>query len=227
MARRRPSARARSIAVMVVLARAASARAQSVERRESHAIEGRFDFTPLTAIGLNPNEITVTVSTESHGKRFARVRADGTFALRDVPAGRHRLDVDALGLNYPPLAVTVRGENDDEGEPGSVVATYAEDVEVVVETMPLKMVPASVAEYFEPATTLRPADVVKHPLFLVMCAMVLAVLMPKLLEMIDPEELEALRRDMARAGAKMERTTNAPRPERVAATSTSNANKMD
>ena len=198
--------------------------ASAVVMKETHEVTGAFDPSTLAARGVRPRDVDVALVMDSGERRTARVRVDGTFALRDVPPGTHRVDVRAIGLTFPPLVVTVRGEDDPEGEAGSVVATYAEDRSVRVETKPLKMTPVSTAEYFEPAPTVSLRALLKNPMFLMFWMMIFAYFAPKLLDAIDPEELQEL------VGGGDERAQKAPAEARrasSAAASTSNADKVD
>lgn len=201
--------------------------ATAVMMKETHVVTGVFDAMTLARRGVHLSDVAVALAMDSGERRTARVRADGTFALRDVPPGTHRVDVRAIGLTFPPLAVTVRGEDDPEGEAGSVVATYAEDRAVQVETMPLKMTPVSTAEYFEPAPTVSLQALLKNPMFLMFWMMIFAYFAPKLLESIDPDELQELVGGGDGARASKPNPPAGAEARRVQAASTSNANKVD
>ena len=171
--------------------------------RERYALDGALALEPLRATGVETRNIRVTLSTEFHGKLHARVRGDGTFVVRDAPAGTHVLRVRAVGLTYPPVEVRVRGR-DESGDEGSesgeveVEATYAEDRSVMLETKPLRLVPVSRAEYFEPASSVSLAGLMKNPMALmVIMSVFLAYVAPKILEGIDPEELQRMQEEMA------------------------------
>jgi len=167
--------------------------------RERYALDGALALEPLRATGVETRDIRVTLATEFHGKMHARVRGDGTFVVRDAPAGTHVLSVRALGLTYPPVEVRVRGvEGGEGGDDVEVEATYAEDRSVVLETKPLRLVPVSRAEYFEPASSVSLAGLMKNPMALmVIMSVFLAYVAPKILEGIDREELQRMQEEMA------------------------------
>ena len=171
--------------------------------RERYALDGALALEPLRATGVETRDIRVTLSTEFHGKLHARVRGDGTFVVRDAPAGTHVLRVRAVGLTYPPVEVRVRGRDesgDESSESGEVEveATYAEDRSVMLETKPLRLVPVSRAEYFEPASSVSLAGLMKNPMALmVIMSVFLAYVAPKILEGIDPEELQRMQEEMS------------------------------
>ena len=54
-------------------------------------------------------------------------KKDGTFTLLDVPPGDHELQIVAIGFSFPPIVVSVDGEND-----GEVVARYSEDMSTIL-----------------------------------------------------------------------------------------------
>jgi hypothetical protein len=207
---RRATARAvaRALALACALltratvARATDARDGAMVTRARYDVDGALDADALRARGVDTRAIRVTLRTDAHGTLTAKVRGDGTFAVRDAPAGRHVLDVHAVGLNFPPVAVRVVGadEDDDDAREGDVEAHLAEDRAVRVPTKPLRLTPVSTLEYFEPATRVTPASAMKNPMaLLVLASVFLAFVAPKILEGIDPEELKRMQEELTGA----------------------------
>ena len=173
----------------------------AVVTRERYVLDGALDEGALRAHGVDTRTIRVTLNTEAHGKIGAKVRGDGTFAVRDAPAGRHVLDVHAVGLNFPPVAVRIVGADDGEGgKVGDVEAHLAEDRTVTVPTKPLRLTPASTLEYYDPASSVSLGSLLRNPMALmVIMSVFLAVVAPKILEGIDPEELKRMQAELAGA----------------------------
>ena len=111
------------------------------------------------------------------------------------------LDVHAVGLNFPPVAVRIVGADDgDGGKVGDVEAYLAEDRTVTVPTKPLRLTPASTLEYYEPASSVSLGSLLRNPMTLmVIMSVFLAVVAPKILEGIDPEELKRMQAELAGA----------------------------
>lgn len=174
----------------------------SLVTADRYAIEGALEMRPLKSMGVDTREVRITLGTERHGKIRSALRADGTFTVPDAPPGTHVLDVHATGLTYPPIRIRIYGENeiggDDVKDPGTIEAVYAEDKSVSLETKPLRLSPVSVAEYYEPSSSISIRAIMKNPMALmVIMTVFLAYVAPKLLEAIDPEELKQMQEELA------------------------------
>ncbi|CAL6366777.1 unnamed protein product [Bathycoccus prasinos] len=181
-------------------------------------------FIPLESV-IPPLEsagevkITLTISGGS-GKQKVRTtpKKDGTFCLLDVPPGDHELQIVAIGFSFPPIVVSVDGEND-----GEVVARYSEDMSTILPKVKMpekttiqtpkkndeeenaKMVdrvviaPVSKVDYFEPSNRVTLLGLLKNPMVLmVLMTVVMAVAVPSLIRNMDPEALEELKKEMGK-----------------------------
>ncbi|CAL6373398.1 unnamed protein product [Bathycoccus prasinos] len=181
-------------------------------------------FIPLESV-IPPLEsagevkITLTISGGS-GKQKVRTtpKKDGTFCLLDVPPGDHELQIVAIGFSFPPIVVSVDGEND-----GEVVARYSEDMSTILPKvkMPEKttiqtpkkndeeenaktvdrvvIAPVSKVDYFEPSNRVTLLGLLKNPMVLmVLMTVVMAVAVPSLIRNMDPEALEELKKEMGK-----------------------------
>ena len=158
-------------------------------------------------------KITLTISGGS-GQQKVRTtpKKDGTFALLDVPPGDHKLQIVAIGFSFPPIVVSVDGEND-----GEVVMRYSEDMSTILPKVKMpekttkkneesaKMVdrvvvaPVSKVDYFEPANRVTLLGLLKNPMVLmVLMTVVMAVAVPSLIRNMDPEALEELKKEMGK-----------------------------
>jgi len=174
----------------------------SLVTADRYAIEGALEMRPLKSMGVDTREVRITLGTERHGKIRSALRADGTFTVPDAPPGTHVLDVHATGLTYPPIRIRIYGEDEigggDVKDPGTIEAVYAEDKSVSLETKPLRLSPVSVAEYYEPSSSISVRAIMKNPMALmVIMTVFLAYVAPKLLEAIDPEELKQMQDELA------------------------------
>lgn len=158
-------------------------------------------------------KITLTISGGS-GQQKVRTtpKKDGTFALLDVPPGDHKLQIVAIGFSFPPIVVSVDGEND-----GEVVMRYSEDMSTILPKVKMpekttkkneenaKMVdrvvvaPVSKVDYFEPSNRVTLLGLFKNPMVLmVLMTVVMAVAVPSLIRNMDPEALEELKKEMGK-----------------------------
>ena len=181
-------------------------------------------FIPLESV-IPPLEsaaevkITLTVSGGSGAQKVRTTpKKDGTFTLLDVPPGDHELKIVAIGFSFPPIFVSVDGEND-----GEVVARYSEDMSTILPKVKMpektiqttttkkndeenaKMVdrvviaPVSKVDYFEPSNRVTLLGLLKNPMVLmVLMTVLMAVAVPSLIRNMDPEALEELKKEMGK-----------------------------
>ena len=154
---------------------------------EHHNVVGTVAMKLMPDVRTSDVKITLVVNG---GQKIAtRVKPDGSFALLDVPPGSHLMDTFALGYTFPPLRVKVQPD-------GHVRAEYAEDPTEWFEA-PLQLRPVSAAAYFEPRQGFTLRSLMRNPMFLMVSLTVLmAWVMPKLMEGMDPEELKAIQDKM-------------------------------
>lgn len=128
------------------------------------------------------------------GVRGVGVREDGTFVIRDVPAGSHVLDVHHVDYSFSLVKLDI----DENGQISSqlhtancVLNTAARPVRVAY---PLMMAPTDKVTYFVPRESFDPLSLLKQPMILMMVfTMIMVVVMPKMMGNMSPEE----KRDLA------------------------------
>lgn len=120
------------------------------------------------------------------------VKADGSWALLEVPPGTHMLHVAALGYVFPVYRIDVSAKHH-----GRTRISFAEDKRQVLEE-PFVLEPYKEAEYFEPRQEFSIASLFKNPMYLMMAvSIVMMFLLPKMMENMDPEELKQMQERMA------------------------------
>ena len=153
-------------------------------------------------------KITLTVSGGSGSQKVrTRPKKDGTFALLDVPPGDHTLQIVAIGFSFPPIIVSVDGENN-----GEVVMRYSEDMSTILPKLKtpegttkektierVVVAPVSKVDYFEPSNRVTLLGLLKNPMVLmVLMTVIMAVAVPSLVRNMDPEALEELKKEMGK-----------------------------
>ena len=175
-----------------------------------------FGFIPLESV-IPPLEsagevkITLTISGGS-GKQKVRTtpKKDGTFCLLDVPPGDHELQIVAIGFSFPPIVVSVDGENDGEDmstilpkvkmpEKTTIQTTKKNEEENAKMVDRVVIAPVSKVDYFEPSNRVTLLGLLKNPMVLmVLMTVVMAVAVPSLIRNMDPEALEELKKEMGK-----------------------------
>jgi hypothetical protein len=148
-------------------------------------------------------KITLVVSGGASMQKIrTQAKKDGTFTLLDVPPGEHSLQIVAVGFSFPPVVVSVDGENN-----GEVQMRYAEDASTILPKMReektgyerVQIQPVSELDYFEPSNRLTLIGLLKNPMVLmVLMTVIMAVMVPKMIANMDPEALEELKKEMGK-----------------------------
>ncbi|GBG27899.1 ER membrane protein complex subunit 7-like [Hondaea fermentalgiana] len=124
------------------------------------------------------------------GKTVGVVRKDGSFVLRDIPAGTYSLEVGSTTYSYPLYLLNV-------GESGRISAQFWVGKKRRELQHPLRLEPYGEQNYFEPRKTISIGSLFMNPMLLMMAAMMgFMFLVPKLQEGMDPEELKKMQEDM-------------------------------
>ena len=153
------------------------------------SFRGKVDFGGLPSTNL-------IVRCDALQQAF--VRSDGTFVLRDVPPGLHEITVvDAL-RSFSKATV----ELDSNGKLGriieSVPAQQPNQAPIRREIKTLLLKPLGLIDYFEKRQQMSASSLFANPMMLMMFfTLGLGVLMPKLMENMDPEELKQMQEQMA------------------------------
>lgn len=132
------------------------------------------------------------------GVQQAPVRSDGSFAVYDVREGVHTLEVDAPGWYFEQIKLDVRRK----GTQLKARATFnGESGGGKVLAVPLQLHPATRHKYFEEREKFDPTVYLKNPMVLMgLMAALMAFVMPKMVENMDPEERKKIQDDFKKGG---------------------------
>ncbi|KAF3789043.1 ER membrane complex subunit 7-like protein [Nymphaea thermarum] len=118
---------------------------------------------------------------------------DGIPNSHGVPAGTHLIEVAALGYFFSPVRVDISARN-----PGKVQATLTETRRSLNE---LVLEPLREEYYYEKREPFSILSLLKSPMGLMVGFMLVAVfLLPKLMENLDPEEMQRAQEQMRSQG---------------------------
>eukprot|EP00270_Netrium_digitus_P006441 TRINITY_DN1892_c0_g1_i1.p1 TRINITY_DN1892_c0_g1~~TRINITY_DN1892_c0_g1_i1.p1 ORF type:complete len:206 (-),score=71.28 TRINITY_DN1892_c0_g1_i1:304-921(-) len=149
-------------------------------------VEGQILLTPDQKVRMTAVKIFL-----DGGERVAFPRTDGRFSLHGVSAGTHLLEVAAIGVFFPPVRLDVSARLN-----GQVRAAMAEDPSTLLPD-PLVLIPARTEEYYEKREPLSVLSILKSPMGLMVAFMVVAmVILPRLMDSIDPEEMKKMQEEM-------------------------------
>ncbi|VVB10721.1 unnamed protein product [Arabis nemorensis] len=159
---------------------------------DSYTITGRVRIPASTAIGHAAKFSNIKVVLNG-GQYITFLRPDGYFTFHKVPAGTHLIEVYALGYFFSPVRVDVSARHR-----GKVQATLTETRRSLTE---LVLEPLRAEQYYEMREPFNVMSIVKSPMGLMVGFMVLVMfVMPKMMENIDPEEMNRAREEMSSQG---------------------------
>ena len=151
-------------------------------------IEGTLrlpDETPVnsTKIALNNGEM-ITYS-----------KLDGSFVFYNVPKGVHLLDVHSHQLHFGQVKIQLLEDAMDA--PKCIEYAFPGAPKQVVKH-PLLLKAHAKVQFFQAKPGFSPMSLLKNPMMLMMLFSVgMMVLMPKMMENLDPEEREKMQKQMA------------------------------
>ncbi|KFK29825.1 hypothetical protein AALP_AA7G183700 [Arabis alpina] len=155
---------------------------------DSYTITGRVRIPASTAIGHAAKFSNIKVVLNG-GQSTTFLRPDGYFTFHKVPAGTHLIEVYALGYFFSPVRVDVSARHR-----GKVQATLTETRRSLTE---LVLEPLRAEQYYEMREPFNVMSIVKSPMGLMMGFMLIVMfVMPKMMENMDPEEMNRAREDM-------------------------------
>jgi len=126
----------------------------------------------------------------NRGEYTAIVRLDGSFAINDVPAGSYSLDVTMVEYLFAPIRLDVSGREDGSAQVKATVAGRREKV-----SYPLILKPQRKAEYFQQRVPMDVFSLLRNPTVIMVLVMGMTVFVfPKLMNNMDPKEMEELRK---------------------------------
>lgn len=169
------------------LPRISHSRAHSAAETPTATIKGTLllpDATPvnMTRVALNA------------GEQLTYSRLDGTFAFYNVPPGVHLVDVYSHELMFGQVKIQLLEDSMDA--PKCIEYAYPGANKQPI-AHPLVLTASASYEYFEQRPGFSIFSLLKNPMLLMMVFSVgLMYLMPKMMENMDPEEQERMRKQM-------------------------------
>ncbi|CAI9092668.1 OLC1v1027980C1 [Oldenlandia corymbosa var. corymbosa] len=161
---------------------------------DGYTITGRVKIPGTSSLGVGlPAKVSNVKVILNGGKSVTFLRPDGYFSFHNVPAGTHLIEVAAIGYFFSPVRVDVSARN-----PGKVQAALTETRKGLSE---LVLEPLSEEQYYEIREPFSIMSVVKSPMGLMMGFMAFVMLvMPKLVENMDTEEMKRAQEEMRNQG---------------------------
>uniref|UniRef100_A0A7S0F1Z4 ER membrane protein complex subunit 7 beta-sandwich domain-containing protein n=1 Tax=Hanusia phi TaxID=3032 RepID=A0A7S0F1Z4_9CRYP len=172
------------------------------EVQTSISIEGMFSDDQFRML----HKHTVLRVMLDGGKQQAIARADGSFTIYDVSEGIHSLDVDAPGWVFEQIKVDVYYKRNEL----KVRAFFNGDNVGKPVKYPLMLFPTMRVKYFEEREKFDPTVYLKNPMVVMgIIAALMAFVMPKMVENMDPEDVKKLREEMKKSGGTANALKNA------------------
>ncbi len=151
-------------------------------------LQGHLQFPDKT-----PFNITTRISL-NNAEYTTYSRSDGSFVIYNVPPGIHQLDIHSPTYHFGQVRVQLLKES--MNAPMCLEYTHAGAVKIAIK-YPLVLTPHATYDYFEPQKGFSIFSLLKNPMVLMMLVSAgLMVGMPKLMENLDPEEKEQMRKQM-------------------------------
>jgi len=161
-------------------------------------VQGRIKPNQLTNFEVKSFE-GIEVNLDGGFKGF--VQADGQFSIHNVPHGTtYILKVNSPRLTYPPIRIDINTAGKIRARKLNILTL--KDVDLL--PYPLEISPVHPTPYFQKREQFSIFDTLKSPMVLFMVLpMVVVFLLPKLLDMQDPElkkEMEEQMKTMNKGG---------------------------
>ncbi len=151
-------------------------------------LEGRLEFVDKT-----PFNITTRI-TLNNGDFTTYSRKDGSFIIYNVGPGIHQLDIDSKEYHFGQIKVQLLKESMDS--PKCLEYAYPGAAKRPVK-YPLVLNPKGTYQYFQSKKGFSILSMLKNPMVLMMLFSVgMMVVMPKMMEGLDPEEKAKMREQM-------------------------------
>lgn len=151
-------------------------------------LEGRLEFPDKS-----PFNITTRI-TLNNAEYATYSRSDGSFVIYNVPPGVHQLDIHSVTYHFGQVKVQLLEDSMDA--PKCLEYAYPGAGKTAIK-YPLVLTPHATYDYFEPAKGFSIFSMLKNPMVLMMLVSAgLMFGMPKLMEGLDPEEKEQMRKQM-------------------------------
>ena len=154
------------------------------------SIQGRLRL-PDPSSSLNSTRITLN-DGRTHN---TYTQVDGTFIFHRVPPGVHLLDVQSREHHFSQVKIQLLEESMDS--PKCIEYVYPGAPKQAI-PHPLELTAHASYEYYEPRQGFSIFSILKNPMLLMMIVSVgMMVLMPKMMEGLDPEQKEQMQKQMA------------------------------
>ena len=140
-----------------------------------------------------PFNITTRI-TLNHGEYSTYSRVDGGFEFYDVQPGIHVLDVLSTVFHFSQVKIQLL---EDEMENPKCLEYFYPGAKKHPVTHPLELKALATYEYFEERKGFSIMSILKNPMIMMMLVSVgLMFMMPKMMEGLDPEEREQMKKQM-------------------------------
>mmetsp|Transcript_10413 Transcript_10413/g.22638 ORF Transcript_10413/g.22638 Transcript_10413/m.22638 type:complete len:249 (-) Transcript_10413:305-1051(-) len=154
------------------------------------SIQGRLRL-PDPSQALNSTRITLNDGS----KHSTYTQPDGSFVFYRVPPGVHLLDVQSREHHFSQVKIQLLEEAMDV--PKCIEYIYPGAPKQAI-PHPLELTAHASYEYYEPRQGFSPFSILKNPMLLMMLVSVGGmVMMPKMMEGLDPEQKEQMQKQMA------------------------------
>ena len=128
------------------------------------------------------------------GEQMTYSRLDGTFAFYDVPPGVHLVDVHSHTYMFSQVKIQLLEDSMDA--PKCIEYAFPGASKQAI-PHPLVLTAHATYEYFEPRPRFSILSLLKNPMLLMMIFSAgLMYMMPKMMEGLEPEEQERMRKQM-------------------------------
>lgn len=160
----------------------------SAENVPTTDLEGRLEF-PSSA----PFNITTKI-TLNNGEYTTYSRTDGSFVIYNVPPGIHQLDIDSKTFHFGQIKIQLLEEAMDA--PKCLEYAFPGAPKRALK-YPLILNPKATLQYFEAKKGFSIFSLLKNPMVIMMLfSVVLMVMMPKMMEGMEPEEKARMKEQM-------------------------------
>lgn len=157
------------------------------------SIHGRLRL-PDPSAALNATRVTLNDGA-THG---TYTQPDGSFVFHRVPPGVHLLDVQSREHHFSQVKVRLLADAMDV--PTCIEYVYPGAPKQAI-PHPLDLTAHASYEYYEPRPGFSPFSMLKNPMVMMMLLSVGGMLLvPRMMESMDPEEREQMQRTMANQG---------------------------
>jgi hypothetical protein len=151
-------------------------------------LEGRLQFSDKS-----PFNVTTRI-TLNNAEYTTYSRSDGSFVIYNVAPGIHQLDIHSATYHFGQVKVQMLEDSMDA--PKCLEYAYPGSGKTAVK-YPLVLTPHATYDYFEPQRGFSVFSMLKNPMVLMMLVSAgLMYGMPKMMEGLDPEEKEQMRKQM-------------------------------